>query len=107
RVGERGDMTACFPNLRSHEDRGVEPDDVVAELHHRTPPGVLHIALEQDTERSVIPRGAESAVDVGRGKHQAATLREVYDALHRFGIAGRCHREARLVRGPAFTPAQR
>jgi hypothetical protein len=59
RVGERADVAAGLPHLRRHEDRGVEPDDVVAELHHRPPPGVLHVPLEQHAERPVVPGGAK------------------------------------------------
>src|SRR6476659_3431860 len=46
-VGERADVAARLPYLRRHEDRGVEADDVVAELDHGAPPGVLDVALEQ------------------------------------------------------------
>ena len=82
RVGEGGDVAARLPHLRGHEDGGVEADDVVAQLHHRAPPGVLHVALEQHAERPVVPGRAEAAVDLARGEHEAASLGEVDDAVH-------------------------
>ena len=85
RVGERGDVAARLPDLGRHEDRRVEADDVVAQLHHRPPPGVLDVALEQHAERPVIPRRTEPAVDLGRGKDQSASFREIDDAVHQVG----------------------
>ena len=100
RVGERGDVTARLPDLRRHEDRGVEADDVVAQLHHRAPPGVLDVALEQHAERPVVPGGAESAVDLGRREHQAAPLREVDDAIHQLRVGGPGHSRPGYSAGP-------
>ena len=71
RVGEGRDVAARLPDLRRHEDRGVETDDVAPELHHRTPPRVLDVALEQHTERAVVPGGPEPAVDLRRREHEA------------------------------------
>ena len=86
RVGEGREVPARLPHLRRHEDRGVEADDVVAELHHRAPPRVLHVALEQHTERPVVPGGPEAAVDLARWEDEAATLRQVDDAVHQVGL---------------------
>ena len=107
RVGERRDVTARLPDLRRHEDRGVETDDVVAHLDHRTPPGVLDVALEQHAERPVVPGGTEPAVDVGRREHQAAPLREIDDTVHQFWVVisglGPGSQRARLL-GPTSRP---
>ena len=82
RVGERGEVAARLPHLRRHEDGGVEADDVVAQLHHRAPPGVLDVALEEHAEGAVVPGGAEPAVDLARREDQPASLRQVDDAVH-------------------------
>ena len=41
RIGEAGDVAARLPHPRMHQDRRVEPLDVVARAHHRVPPAVL------------------------------------------------------------------
>ena len=64
RVAERADVPGRHPDLRVHEDPGVEPDDVVALLDHRPPPGALDVVLELDAERPVVPHGVDAAVDL-------------------------------------------
>src|SRR3990170_2229733 len=54
-VGERLDVAARLPDPRGHDDRGLEPDDVVAELDHRPPPGALHVASQLHAQRPVVP----------------------------------------------------
>ena len=65
---------------------GVEADDVVAQLHHRAPPGVLDVAQQQHAEGPVVVGGAEAAVDLGRREHEAAPLAEVDDLVEQLGI---------------------
>jgi hypothetical protein len=38
RIRERRDVATRLPHTRMHEDRGVEPLDVVPRAHHRVPP---------------------------------------------------------------------
>ena len=85
------EVPARLPHLGGHENGGVEADDVVAVLHHRAPPRVLHVALEQHPERPVIPGGTEPAVDLGRREDQPAPLGEIDHAVHEFRISGRGH----------------
>src|SRR4029450_12860742 len=59
RVVEPGDVAARLPDLRGHDDRRLQPDDVVAELHHRTPPGLSDVAPQLDAEGTVVPRRAQ------------------------------------------------
>ena len=66
RVAEAGEVTARLPDRRRAEDRRVDQHDVVALLHHRPHPGVLHVAQQQRAERAVVVRAAEAAVDLGR-----------------------------------------
>src|SRR5438045_6859221 len=69
-----------------HENRGVEPLDVVALSDHRAPPSVLQIALELDAERAVIPDGSGAAVDLRGLKHEAAPLAERHELFHHVRI---------------------
>jgi hypothetical protein len=64
RVGEGTDVTRGDPDLARQDDRGVEADDVLAGVDHRTPPLALDVLLELDTERPVVPRRARAAVDL-------------------------------------------
>src|SRR5205814_437838 len=64
RVGEGRQVAGCLPDPRRHDDRGVDPDHVVALLDDRPPPGVLDVALQLDAERPVVPEAAEPAVDL-------------------------------------------
>ena len=68
------------------QDGGVEPDDVVAQLHHRAPPRVLDVAQQEHADRAVVVGRAETAVDLGRREHEATALREVDDLLHQIGV---------------------
>ena len=65
RVAERPDMARRHPYLGVHEDPGIEPDDVIALLDHRPPPGALDVVLELDAEGAVVPDGVDAAVDLG------------------------------------------
>src|SRR5438309_1245242 len=81
RVGEVLDVSRRFPYARMHEDGAVQPDDVVTQLDHRAPPRSLHVVLELDAERTEVPRRTRAAVDLARGEHEAASLRERRDLL--------------------------
>jgi hypothetical protein len=65
-----------------HEDRRIEPLDVVAHADHRVPPAVLEILLELDAEGAVVPHRAGSAVDLGRLEDEAAPLGERHELFH-------------------------
>src|SRR5438067_933067 len=99
RVGEVLDVSGRFPDPRVHEDGAIQPDDIVAELDHRPPPGVLDVALELDTERTEVPRRARATVDLARGKHEAAPLCERRDLLGQGGPALRALAELRPEAG--------
>src|SRR5207247_1003350 len=74
-----------------HEDRAIEADDVPAELHHRTPPGILHVPLELHAQRTEIPGRARSAVDLARREDEASPLGERGELLRnvlRWGVLG-------------------
>jgi hypothetical protein len=66
-----------------HEDGAVDADNVVARLHHVAPPGVLHVALELDADRAVVPATRQTAVDFARLKGEATPFGEVHHLVHR------------------------
>ena len=74
-------MARRDPDLRVHEDAGVEPDDVLALLDHRPPPRPLDVVLQLDAERAVVPDRVDPAVDLARREHEAAPLRERDDRV--------------------------
>jgi len=90
RVHELGHVAAGLPDLAGQDDAGVEPDDVVALLHHRLPPLPLDVVLHLNAERAVVPRGAQPAVDLAGGVDQAAALGEADDRIEAVGAV--CHR---------------
>src|SRR4030095_5226798 len=69
------DVPRGFPNLRVHEDGGVEAHHVLAQLDHGAPPRTLHVVLELDAERSVVPGRARAAVDLARREYESPPFR--------------------------------
>ena len=68
-------VTGAFPNLWMHDDGAIETDhlvgggsprgdiQLVVSCDHVTPPGLLDIAFQLDTEGTVIPKAVKSAVN--------------------------------------------
>ena len=81
RVGERGDVAAGLPDLGGEDDRGVEADDVVALLHHVPPPLALDVVLQLHAERSVVPRGTQTTVDVTGRVDESTSLAQVDNGI--------------------------
>ena len=63
RIDESRDVAGGLPDFRMHENRGIDSFNVLA-VGHGAPPGILHVALELDPERTVIPAGIDAAVDL-------------------------------------------
>src|SRR5437660_4016171 len=82
RITERAGMAARFPNLWMHDDRRFQPNHVIAILRHAAPPIILDVALELRTERTVIPKAIDPAVNFGRLEDQSAALAEGDNLLH-------------------------
>src|SRR5207245_4950140 len=82
RVREAGHVARGLPHARVHDDRRVEADDVIAAGDDLPPPGLLHVALELDAERSVVEARAEAAVDLGARVDEPPPLAEVPHLLH-------------------------
>ncbi|CAB4955806.1 unannotated protein [freshwater metagenome] len=88
RIGEVLQMSRCFPDGRRRENRGIKTHDVVAHLHHGTPPSILDVAQQLHADGAVVVGGPEPAVNLGRREHEATTLREVDHLLHERDIVG-------------------
>ena len=84
RIVERRHMAGSHPDLRVHEDRGVEPDVVGIFLHELLPPCALDVVFQLHAERAVVPGVGEAAVDLGAGVHKAAVLAQGDDLVHGF-----------------------
>ena len=79
RVGEAcGSVAGGVPDLRRHEDGGIEADHVGALVDEGTPPVVLDVASHFDAEGAVIVGGGEAAVDFAGLEDEAASLGEGY-----------------------------
>jgi hypothetical protein len=74
RIGKRVHVTAGLPDAWIHDYRCIYADNIVAVLHHSFPPGALDIVFQFDTERSIIPKTADSAIDLRRLKNESAPL---------------------------------
>src|SRR5690606_10775075 len=66
---------------RRRQDGGVEAHDVVAQLDHRAPTGVLDVAEQQHPDRTVVVGRAEPAVDLGGREDEAPATAEVDDLV--------------------------
>jgi hypothetical protein len=55
RIREARYVPRRLPHPRMHQDGGIETLDVVPSVDHGPPPAVLHVLLELDSKRPVIP----------------------------------------------------
>ena len=110
RVAELGDVAGRHPDLGVHQDARVEPDDVVALLDHRPPPGALDVVLELDAQRAVVPHGVDAAVDLRAREDEPAALGEADDRVEvadggRDVLLGRRRWGCRSRAAPVVRPA--
>src|SRR5436190_3037632 len=95
-VGEAGDVAARPPGLGVLDDRRVQGEDVIALLKHCSPPAVLEVVLEQHPVVPVVVTRPEPPVDLTRCKHEAASLGQRHDLVHR-DYVGSGHRTGMLT----------
>ena len=88
RVGEGGDVAGGDPDLGGQDHGRVDTDHVLARRHHVAPPLALQVLLELDTQRSVVPGGALSAVDLTAGEYEATALAQADDGVDLVGGHG-------------------
>jgi hypothetical protein len=97
-VGEPFDVPGGAPDLRVHDDRGLDPHDIVAALDHVPPPAVAEIPLQLHTQRTVVEETIDPPVDVGGGKDEAAPFAQRNQGIHgHFGGRGTGHRRAMVA----------
>ena len=89
RVGETTHVAGSHPNLRIHQQSGVQAHIVPGLLDKLLPPGFFHIVFEFHTQRAVVPGVGQTAVDLAAGIDKAPVLAEVDDHFH--GLFGVLH----------------
>ena len=82
RIRKSIDMAGCLPDGGVHDDGRVQPDYVVAAVHHVAPPGGFDIIAELDAKRTVVVEPIVSAVDFGGRKNESAAFAEADDFFH-------------------------
>ncbi len=85
RVVEGRDVAGGLPDLAGEDHRGVETDDILPSGDHRTPPLALDVLLELDSQRTVVPGGAGTAVDLAAGVDEATALAQADDRVDLVG----------------------
>ena len=88
RIDESADMPARLPHPGMHEDRRIQPLDVVPGANHGVPPAILEIFLEFDAEWAIIPDGSGAAIDLRGLEDEAASLRQGHQLIHYVRVVG-------------------
>ena len=81
RVVEPRHMPARLPDLRAHENRRIQPHDVIAPPDERPPPRILDVLLQLRPQRPVVPGASQAAVNLAALKDEPAPLAKRDDAL--------------------------
>ena len=82
RIREAVHVPRGLPNLRMHQDRRVEPLDIVTLMHHCAPPAFFDVTFQFDTERTVVPHRPRSTVDLGRLEDESPALGQGRKLIH-------------------------
>ena len=81
-VGETIYVARCLPDLRVHDDGGIEALYVVAALHEVPPPSLLNIVTQLDSKGSVVIEAVIAAVDFGRLENKTAAFTQADYVFH-------------------------
>src|SRR5262245_12441077 len=81
RIDELRNVAGRLPHRAGEYDRGVQADDIVAQLDHRPPPLPADVALQLHTERSVVPGRPAAAVDLTGRVDETAALGQADDRV--------------------------
>lgn len=73
-ISKAVNVAAGNPNVRVHQDRGVDTYHIFTVAHHRLPPLVLDIPLELGSDRSVVIEAANASVDLAALEDESAPL---------------------------------
>src|SRR5687768_18167685 len=74
--------------IRPCENNNVLPYTTLFRSHHDAPPVILHVPLQLDAERAVIPAAVESAVNFARLENEPAPLAQADDLFHPLRVGG-------------------
>ena len=88
-VGEAAHVAGGHPNLRIHQDSGVQTHVIGVLLDELLPPGLLHVVLQLHAQGAVVPGVGQTAVDLAAGEDEAAALTQGDDLFH--GLFGVLH----------------
>src|SRR6266404_8259020 len=100
-VAEGARVAAGFPDFRVHDDRGVQANNVIAQLRHRAPPRFLDIPFELRAQGAVIPKPIQTAVDFGGLKNEPAALAQGDNLLHQLAGFWLGHKSGSFLEGYA------
>ena len=81
RVVEDADVARGDPHVLGKDHRGVQTDDVVTSGDHVSPPLLLDVLLELDTEGAVVPGCSGASVDLATRKDESASFAQVDDVV--------------------------
>ena len=81
-IAEILDVAAGLPGAGMHQDGGIEADHIVTAGDDGVPPCFLHVALELDAQRPIVPGRTEAAVDFAALKNESAALGQRQDFVH-------------------------
>ena len=84
RVVERTDMARSLPRAGMHEDRGIQPHDILVQLDHRIPPITLDVILQLHAVLAVVVDGAEPVVYLARGEYEPVLLAVRHQFFEKF-----------------------
>jgi len=74
-------MAGGLPYLGVHEDRRIDALHVFP-VRHRAPPGLLDVAQQFDTQRTIVPAAIEATVDLGTLEDESLAFAQGDEFLH-------------------------
>ena len=87
RVAETTHVTGCHQHRVVCEDGTIHTHDIGAFLHVDTPPVILQIALELNTQGTVVPATVQATIDFSGLKNEPSALAKADDFFHADGIS--------------------
>jgi hypothetical protein len=81
-IGEARHMSAGFPDSWMHGDGRIKSHHVVSQMNVVAPPQALDVILEFNSQRPIVPRRSEPAVNFARLKYKTAPLAQRHDLVH-------------------------
>src|ERR1039457_2537404 len=76
------DVARRLPYPRVHDDRGLDPDDVIPPPDHVVPPAVADVLLQLGAHGAEVEEPVDPAVDLGGLEDESAALAQRHDRFH-------------------------